>query len=115
MPYKDPEKRRTTQKEYQKRYYANNSDYYKSKAKIQKKAIRLWFREYKKTLSCSKCPESHPACLDFHHIDPKDKKMILSKLYPSGVSKKTILKEVAKCIVLCANCHRKEHYKEMAQ
>ena len=30
---------------------------------------RAWFNEYKKTLCCSKCPENHPACLQFHNRD----------------------------------------------
>lgn len=71
------------------------------------KQVQL-YRDYKKTLSCSKCGESHPACLDFHHKGNKEfniSNVIRRKSF------KTIKKEIDKCIVLCANCHRKEHYK----
>lgn len=73
-------------------------------------SIRAWFRNYKKTLKCSKCPEKHPACLDFHHLNPADKTDTVIRLVHNGASKDRILAEMAKCVVLCANCHRKEHY-----
>ena len=59
------------------------------------------------------CDESHPACLDFHHRDPREKVMILSKVTNQrGWSIERILAEIAKCEVICANCHRKEHWSE---
>lgn len=69
---------------------------------------KAWILEYKKTHSC-KCGESHPACIDFHHRNPKDKKFEISD-NTKGRSLKTLKEEVAKCIVLCANCHRKLHW-----
>jgi hypothetical protein len=55
---------------------------------------------------CSQCNESHLACLDFHHCNG-DKKFRIAKYHkPYDV----LLAEARKCIVLCANCHRKIHY-----
>jgi hypothetical protein len=51
-------------------------------------------------------------CLQFHHIDPGTKEIELSTAISRGWSKKRILAEVAKCIVLCANCHLKHHWRE---
>lgn len=67
------------------------------------------FYEYKKTLKCSNCPENHPACLDFHHLDPNEKEFLITKLIHS---KKKLKEELKKCIVLCANCHRKFHFEQ---
>ena len=60
--------------------------------------------------ACVDCGETHPACLDFHHRDPKQKSFSIGK---EGVkfSKERILAEIAKCDVLCANCHRKRHWR----
>lgn len=68
---------------------------------------------YKQTSNgCSRCSEAHPACLDFHHVDPDDKTHSVSGLTAYEPSREELLEEVGKCELLCANCHRKEHYQE---
>ena len=107
MPYKDPEKR----KECRRRWYANNPESEKRHVKKRKNKIKKWFEDYKLRLCCSKCSENHPATLDFHHKFRKNKEMDVAKMVYEGYSIERIKKELKKCIVLCANCHRKEHYK----
>lgn len=65
----------------------------------------------KKVSGCSKCDERNTRALDFHHRDPKTKKDKVSKMLNHNYSLKVILQEIAKCDLLCANCHRKEHKK----
>lgn len=60
-----------------------------------------------------KCRCGYNQCvgaLEFHHKDPtqKDPKIRFGN---SRVSFKKIEKELDKCIMLCANCHREEHEK----
>lgn len=106
MPYKDANERRA----YKRKWYKKNSDKVKKEVRDRKKEIRDWLREYKQSLSCSQCPESHPACLDFHHSEGN--KLIEISLCPSqGWSKERIKEEIAKCTVLCSNCHKKLHWK----
>lgn len=51
-----------------------------------------------------------PVCLEFHHIiNPKDKEFSPANAYSWGWGIERIKKEISKCIVLCANCHRKLH------
>lgn len=49
------------------------------------------------------------AALEFHHVNPKDKKF--SVRY-SEISRKddSIAEEINKCILLCSNCHREMHF-----
>ena len=72
---------------------------------------RKWFDEYKSQLRCERCLETHPACLEFHHREPKKKEIVVSKALDWGWSIERILTEIAKCDVVCANCHRKLHWK----
>lgn len=44
-----------------------------------------------------------PEGLDFHHINPKEKKFNIMKGYKSWPK---LMDELVKCVVLCARCHR---------
>ena len=68
-----------------------------------------WVRSRKG--ACVKCGESDPACLDFHHRDGDEKQANLAVVGASW-SQARLEEELAKCDVLCANCHRKLHAEE---
>ena len=56
---------------------------------------------------CSDCSQRFdPCCMDFHHITGKKLFAVGSELHRT---EKAIREEIAKCIVLCANCHRLRH------
>lgn len=60
---------------------------------------------------CGRCGEKDPACLDFHHRNGKaDKEGHIGEFRKFGTQR--LLAEIAKCDVLCANCHRKYHRDE---
>ena len=65
----------------------------------------LWLNSLKD--KCVVCGESESVCLDFHHIDPNEKDFTIGK--HRNKSRENLLKEIQKCVVLCANCHRKLH------
>ncbi len=73
---------------------------------------REWYFKLKRGKSCVACGESHPACLDFHHINPKLKTGIIRMLSLYSNDNDRVIKEIKNCILLCANCHRKQHYKD---
>jgi transcription elongation factor Elf1 len=104
MPYKDVGKR----KEVKKKNYSKNRKKVVERVKERKIKIRKWFNEYKEKLSCLKCGENHPATIDFHHLEEKDHQVTHMVHY--GYSIEKIKKEMDKCQVLCANCHRKLHW-----
>ncbi|UBF23042.1 HNH endonuclease [Haloarcula virus HCTV-16] len=91
---------------YQRYYYKNReSEIERANADTQEKID--WVREYRAERGCSECGEDHPACLDFHHVEEKE--YAVHKMARDGYSLDKIKEEVEKCIVLCANCHRKRH------
>lgn len=71
--------------------------------------LRAWVHGSKRERGCARCSETDPACLDFHHRDEAEKTANVSELVSNGRSKAAISKEMKRCDVLCANCHRKEH------
>lgn len=63
--------------------------------------------EYKGS-KCFDCKQSFPRQVyDFHHLNPKEKEFNWTKLRLKSWDK--IIKELDKCILLCANCHRIRH------
>jgi len=65
-------------------------------------------RLIKTFVGCAFCNERAGVCLDFHHIDPKTKEITIGS-DKRGVSWERVNEEILKCVVLCANCHRKVH------
>lgn len=63
-----------------------------------------------KSGGCQKCGERHLACLDFHHRAGTIKLGSVGKAGWCGI--KRLKEEIAKCDVLCSNCHRKHHFEE---
>ena len=50
------------------------------------------------------------SALEFHHINPAEKDFSISNFIGNGVKPwNDFVNEVAKCILLCANCHREVH------
>jgi hypothetical protein len=106
-----PSNNKENQKRHSKTYYEKHSAKIKAASKINSKRAKDKWREYKATLSCSKCQENHPATFDFHHEDPTKKEDNIHRLLSNGQYAK-LEEELKKCIVLCANCHRIHHYEE---
>jgi hypothetical protein len=72
---------------------------------------RAWVYEQKvRSDGCVRCGEDDPACLDYHHRDSTEKEMPVSEMVTYGYAKTKLRAEMDKCELLCANCHRKEHY-----
>lgn len=106
---------RERMRELRKKWYDKNKESERGKAKVRQKQRRTdfnkWYLEYKSSLSCIQCGFSHPAALDFHHRDKREKDFDPSQLIKYQ-NKERFLNEVEKCDVLCANCHRILHYNE---
>lgn len=89
-------------------YHEKYKDKHIVRATKRKKELRNWLTEYKKTKACEKCGDTRWYVLDFHHNENKDDSV--SQLVVRGCSKDRVLKEIAKCKILCSNCHREFHF-----
>lgn len=91
---------------YYKVYYDTHKDFIKKSKKKKESKLTQYIRS-RKADGCVICGEKDLACLDFHHL--RDKEFVLASCVKNrGMS--SINKEIDKCVVLCANCHRKLHF-----
>jgi 5-methylcytosine-specific restriction endonuclease McrA len=104
MPWKDKEKQREA---IRKHYYANREVYIK-KALMRKQTIRKWLNEVKESQPCTDCGVDYPYyVMDFDHI--RDKTIEINKLINS-CSMTKLKAEIAKCEIVCSNCHRQRTF-----
>jgi len=107
MPYKDKIK----QKQYQALHYLNNREKYKERNKSTREKIRGYIRMIKEETPCADCKINYPYwIMDFDHLENKSDS--ISNLSRIG-NINTVLKEIAKCDVVCSNCHRDRTYKRL--
>lgn len=57
---------------------------------------------------CLDCGEPDWVVLEFHHRDPATRRFRIAHFY--GRSEATLRAEIAKCDVICANCHKRRHH-----
>lgn len=98
------------QSESSRKHYQKNRVVRRAEIKRRMQSAVHFVQGYKAASSCSRCNESTPCCLDFHHRDPEVKIAEVAIMARRGFSVLNILVEIEKCDVLCANCHRKEHF-----
>lgn len=79
---------------------------YKKESKIKHKAF---VAEWLKTHPCVDCGNNNPVVLEFDHRNPKEKVMTISQIATLAYGIHMLEKEILKCDVRCANCHRIFH------
>jgi len=103
-------------RQYRRAWYQRNTEQAKSSISRRIQTLSEYVERRKAEIGCKYCPEDHPGCLDFHHRDPSEKTLDVSRIVRDrGWSIGRIEIEIAKCDVVCANCHRKLHWTERRQ
>lgn len=97
------------QKYHAYQHYLRNKDKIKERAKINNEkssiVIREYIRDYLLEHPCVDCGNPNIIVLEFDHVRG-EKKYELARMKFCSYSLKTIQKEIDKCEVRCANCHR---------
>lgn len=73
---------------------------------------RTFVRNYLLSHPCVDCGEADPVVLDFDHVTGKKRKGV-SDLAGQGFNIEALKAEIAKCVVRCANCHRRRTAKQL--
>lgn len=96
-------------KSYQRNYYRQNArqcnEISKRRSAHRIGALRELIRE-RKAVPCADCGGTFPpVVMDFDHLPGHEKAFAISRIKGSS-SLKRLLDEIAKCEVVCSNCHR---------
>lgn len=92
-------------KAYHKEHYAANKQLYIQNNKARKNNLYLAFLEYLRNKNCSDCGNNDARVLEFDHRDSAEKILEVSTLV-RRVGKQKLSEEIAKCDIVCCNCHR---------
>lgn len=107
MAYSDKDKER----EYKRQWYEANKHRHLENVHRRVKEHRQRLYEIVESFKtkCAYCPESESCCLDFHHLDPTQKESSIADACRNGWAEERLRTEIAKCLVVCKNCHAKLH------
>ena len=93
--------------------YKNNPEFRKKqllstrkRADKVRKILTIKTLIFKKKAGCIDCGEKDPRVLDFDHLS--DKNIGISDMVSKQIIWEEIEKEISKCVVRCANCHRRK-------
>jgi hypothetical protein len=103
------EERKAAKAAAQKRWYEKNKERHKANTARRKAEVRLrsqeFLRELKESTPCTDCGVQYPYyVMDFDHL--RDKKYQVALMPGMGYDIPAIKAEIAKCELVCANCHR---------
>ena len=97
-------------KKYFQDYYKRNREKKLAQCAERYALIRAIIHEYKAETGCITCGDKRHWVLVFHYRDSSQKEFSIGA--NSGRSMTKIVNEMAKCDVMCANCHRDLHHQE---
>ena len=106
---------KTWKNKYQQTAYNNNKQQYIDKARrhniVARERNKKFLNELKQNATCP-CGISDFRVMEFAHKDRSLKVGNLSDMANRPVSLNKLKEEVAKCDILCANCHRIQTFEE---
>ncbi len=110
MAYRNPQRQKEAASKH---YQANKAKMIAKAAKhnsAQRIAIKASILEYLLSHPCVDCNEKDPIVLEFDHRVGVEKRFNIGDAARTAYSLKTLMNEIAKCDVRCANCHRRVTY-----
>lgn len=104
-------------RERNRKYHEENGDRNRARVRANHKKrrsimIHKMFN-YLLDKSCVHCKISDPRVLEFDHLKRHEKEHSISMLLRDAWSWEPVQKEIDKCRILCANCHRIHTAKQM--
>jgi hypothetical protein len=91
-------------------YYTRNKTSYIERIRNRRARLRIEL-DALKAAPCADCGKRYPPyVMDFDHRDPTKKAFSIAHSDDVTTSMRRLLSEIAKCDLVCANCHRERTY-----
>lgn len=87
-------------------HYERNKKEYIQRAQERKRSNIEYVRDIKRQGQCVDCGIKDWRVLDFDHLDADTKIACISDTHATHWGRKRIDAEIAKCELVCSNCHR---------
>jgi 5-methylcytosine-specific restriction endonuclease McrA len=98
--------RRKTWRAHYHKYGSNYRERAVERSRKIKNSLRQQMLTYLSDKACVRCGISDIRVLEFDHINPATKSFSIARGITSTLGWDKILDEIAKCQILCANCHK---------
>jgi hypothetical protein len=91
-------------------YHQRRRDVRTAQKRVRKQGLIAWMQHFKRSRPCADCGGFfHPAAMTFDHLPGSRKRADVSTLLYGGY-RQVLLDEMAKCELVCANCHAVRTY-----
>lgn len=102
---------KSCRREYQNAWFQDNKELQSQRIKKNRDAKKKILSDYiwslLSTTPCMDCGEANPLVLEFDHRDPAMKEYKIAACRGAKtIGLDTLKQEIAKCDIICANCHR---------
>jgi hypothetical protein len=102
---------RACKREYDAGWYRTNKARRQGKVRADRRAHVAWLDSLKADRPCADCGLVYPPyVMEWDHLPGTEKKLVLADTRRSAHAKERILAEIAKCELVCANCHRERTF-----
>jgi hypothetical protein len=93
-------------REYDAAYFQLTRERRRDQKRERRARLAEWYRDLKAGRPCADCGGTfHYAAMVWDHVPGQGKEVEVSRLLMQGQSKRRILEEIARCELVCANCH----------
>ena len=97
---------RSCQRDYHRSHRDRINPLIHRRTRERREVLAVFVLELLRASACADCDERDPVVLEFDHVRGQ-KSADVSKLVADGVSERRLRDEIAKCEIVCANCHRR--------
>jgi hypothetical protein len=102
---------RECKREYDADWYRANKAKRQAKVRADRKAYVEWLDGLKAGRPCADCGIAYPPyVIEWDHLPGSEKQFELANTRRCAYGKERVLRELAKCELVCANCHRERTF-----